>query len=105
MILKNMGKTKNNSNAEGFKSKEEAASLGYTAAVIERISDGAQLTLNSDGETYSFSDDVVKGMAKYEYTYERLMDDHRAKGKFKVLSWVKDINPDKLHNKMSEKYE
>jgi hypothetical protein len=103
MILTTMTKKQAKGNLGGFKSKEEAAQHGYTAVVIERISDGAQLTLNSDSETYSFSEELVKDLTKYTYTYERLMDDPRAKGKFKVLSWVKDLNPDKLSNKTGEK--
>lgn len=89
----------------GFSSKEEAAAHGYTAVIIERISDGVQLSLNSDNETYSFSDDYVPGANKQQYTYERLMEDFRARGKFRVLSWIKDLNPDKFNNKNGIKSE
>lgn len=82
----------------GFESKEQAAKLGYTAVSIERIHDGKILSLNSDFETYSFTDKPDG----YKYTYERLMDDHRAKGKFKVLGWAKNLTPEtymKIFNK------
>lgn len=79
----------------GFQTKAEADEHGYTAVCIERLSDGAMLSLNSDLTTYSFSPEVVKGSSNYQYTFERLMEDHRAKGKFKVISLVKNLNLDK----------
>lgn len=82
----------------GFESKEQAAELGYIAACIERVEDGRLLTLNSDLETYSFKDELAGQLSPYKYTYDRLMDDHRCKGEFKVLSWVKDVNGEKFIN-------
>lgn len=91
-----MSKKKKTKIDTGFNSKEEAAQLGYTAAVIERISDKEILTLNPDLETYSFSETLSKDGDKYKYSYERLMEDHRAKGKFRVLTWVKNFNAEKF---------
>lgn len=89
----------------GFASKEEAAKFGYIAACIERVSDGRMLLLNPDGETYSFSEKRSKEAMAYKYTYERLMDDHRCIGAFKVLSWVKDINVEKFMQFLNKKSE
>lgn len=80
----------------GFESKKQAADLGYIAACIERIKDGRVLMLNSDLETYSFKDELASQLCPYKYTYDRLMDDYRCKGEFKVLSWVKDVNAEKF---------
>lgn len=74
----------------GFDTKEEAAELGYTAATIERLSDGSVLTLNSDLTTYSYPN------SRNKYTYERLMEDDRCRGDFQVLSWVKNLNVEKF---------
>lgn len=89
-----MGKKKIEING-GFESKEEAAELGYIAAAIERVKDGRLLTLNSDMQTYSFADKLAGSYSNYKYTYDRLMDDYRCTGQFKVLSWVKNVNVEK----------
>lgn len=73
----------------GFSSKEEAAKLGYLPAVIERLSDGEILRLNSD-MTYSFTDARMHN--KYSYSYETLMEGHM--GSFQVIGWIKDFNLD-----------
>ena len=78
----------------GFNSKEQAANLGYTAVTIQRIFDGRILHLNANLQTYSFADKLDESNTPYEYTYERLMDDLRARGKFKVISWAKNVNPE-----------
>jgi len=50
---------------------------------IERIDDGEILELNNDGKTYSF---IKSEMASpHKYTLERLMEDPRAKGKFRII--------------------
>ncbi len=85
-------------NEFGFESKDKAAKLGYLAVAIERIKDGKLLTLNPDFETYSF----VGKYSSSKYSYDRLMDDDRCKGKFRVLSWVKNLNLDK-YNKFDNK--
>lgn len=91
-----------NLNLGGFESKEQAAKFGYTAVSIERIHDGRILSLNSDFETYSFADKPEDEKEIYKYSYERLMDDHRAKGKFRVLGWAKNLTREtymKIYNK------
>ncbi|SRR5258706_4942738 len=80
----------------GFESKEQAAQLGYIATRIERISDGRVLTLNSDLQTYSFNDLATDQLSANKFTYERLMNDYRCIGQFKVISWVKDFNAEKF---------
>lgn len=50
--------------------------------LIERIEDGELLKLNEDG-TYSFINSIMA--APYKYTYERLMEDKRAKGYFREV--------------------
>jgi len=85
-------KTKTPTLDTGFPSKKAAEALGYIAGTIERLSDGAVLTLNSDHETYSFSKEFTKGGLSPKYTYERLMEDSRAKGAFVVRGWIKNFN-------------
>jgi hypothetical protein len=83
----------------GFETKEQAAALGYIAATIERVKDHQLLTLNSDLVTYSFAFGTspnLDGHSNNKYTYERLMDDHRCTGHFRVLAWVKDFNAEKF---------
>jgi hypothetical protein len=83
----------------GFETKEQAAALGYIAATIERVKDHQLLTLNSDLVTYSFMSGTppnLDGHSKNKYTYERLMNDHRCTGHFRVLAWVKDFNAEKF---------
>jgi len=87
----------------GFESKEQAAKLGYVAACIERVSDGRILILNPDAETYSFNDDKMRDLTPYKYSYDRLMNDHRCIGHFKVISWVKDINVEKFMKFLNKK--
>lgn len=93
MSKKNKAKLELNT---GFKSKKEAADLGYIPACIERLSDGQLFLLNSDLETYSIKDERIENYVPHKYTYDRLMDDYRCKGKFKVVSWVRDFNAEKF---------
>ena len=48
---------------------------------VERIDDGEILNLNDNG-TYSFINSCMH--KPYEYSLERLMEDPRARGKFKI---------------------
>lgn len=55
---------------------------------IVRIDDGQELILDEKLKTYSFKmsqKDKLIGRFIFEFTYERLMEDPRSKGKFRVV--------------------
>lgn len=70
--------------------------MGYVPFTIERVSDGEILQLNEDNKTYSFTR-RNGGMGVVIYSWGRLFRDHRCKGEFKPLSWVKIENLESVH--------
>ena len=61
---------------------------------IIRLDDGAVFVLDEKLQTYSLesaNNDKKKGHLVWEYTYERLMEDPRNKGSFKVAEGTEDL--------------
>lgn len=58
---------------------------------IIRIDDGAEFLLNEVTQTYSLWYPGMENHLNHEYTYERLVEDPRSKGTFKVADGTEDL--------------
>jgi len=58
---------------------------------IIRLDDGGEFLLNEATQTYELWMPGMKGHLHNQYTYERLMEDPRSKGAFKVADGTEDI--------------
>jgi hypothetical protein len=58
---------------------------------IIRLDDGAEFLLNEVTQTYSLWYAGCENHLQHEYTYERLMEDPRCKGEFKVADGTEDL--------------
>ena len=58
---------------------------------IIRLDDGGEFLLNEATHTYELWMPGMKGHLHNQYTYERLMEDPRSKGAFKVADGTEDI--------------
>lgn len=74
---------------------------------IIRLDDGMEFVLNEGKDTYSVklpgANEPTHG--SFEYSYERLMEDPRSKGQFKVADGTEDLKAmrDAWFNKMKER--
>jgi hypothetical protein len=59
---------------------------------IIRLDDGVVFALNERTGTYSIEADWAKNFTlQFDYSYERLMEDPRSKGDFKVADGTEDL--------------
>lgn len=58
---------------------------------IIRLDDGGEFLLNEVTQTYELWMPGMEGHLHNQYTYERLMEDPRSKGAFKVADGTEDI--------------
>ena len=58
---------------------------------IIRMDDGAEFLLNEVTQTYSLWYPKMEEHLNHEYTYERLMEDPRNKGIFKIADGTEDL--------------
>ena len=63
---------------------------GLIPYVITRRDDGRLLVLNDGGEDYSFADSGMD--CPYRYSYGRLLEDERSRGKFYVSAWGRELS-------------